>query len=131
MAISEKTLARLLGAVGDRGMITDPGDMVPYVTDHRDLFQGAAAAVLRPVSTEETAAVVTICAETGTSIVPQGGNTGLVGGSVPEPSGDAVVLNLGRMNKVRELDPLNNTMIVEVCGILSDLQTAAADADRL
>ncbi|MEE8283829.1 MAG: FAD-binding oxidoreductase, partial [Alphaproteobacteria bacterium] len=131
MAISEKILARLLGAVGDRGMITDPGDMVPYVTDHRDLFQGAAAAVLRPVSTEETAAVVTICAETGTSIVPQGGNTGLVGGSVPEPSGDAVVLNLGRMNKVRELDPLNNTMTVEAGCILADLQTAAADADRL
>ncbi|MEE8084566.1 MAG: FAD-binding oxidoreductase, partial [Alphaproteobacteria bacterium] len=131
MAISEKTLARLLGAAGDRGIITDPGDMVPYVTDHRDLFEGAAAAVLRPVSTEETAAVVTICAETGTSIVPQGGNTGLVGGSVPEPSGDAVVLNLGRMNKVRELDPLNNTMTVEAGCILADLQTAAADADRL
>ncbi|MCZ6848059.1 MAG: FAD-binding oxidoreductase [Alphaproteobacteria bacterium] len=131
MAISEDTLARLLGAVGDRGMITDPGDMVPYVTDHRDLFEGAAAAVLRPVSTEETAAVVTICAETGTSIVPQGGNTGLVGGSVPDASGDAVVLNLGRMNKVRELDPLNNTMTVEAGCILADLQTAAADADRL
>ncbi|MCZ6447466.1 MAG: FAD-binding oxidoreductase [Alphaproteobacteria bacterium] len=131
MAISEETLARLLGAVGDRGMITDPGDMVPYVTDHRDLFEGAAAAVLRPVSTEETAAVVTICAETGTSIVPQGGNTGLVGGSVPDASGDAVVLNLGRMNKVRELDPLNNTMTVEAGCILADLQTAAADADRL
>ncbi|MCZ6814498.1 MAG: FAD-binding oxidoreductase, partial [Alphaproteobacteria bacterium] len=120
MAISEKTLARLLGAVGDRGMITDSGDMVPYVTDHRDLFEGAAAAVLRPVSTEETAAVVTICAETGTSIVPQGGNTGLVGGSVPDASGDAVVLNLGRMNKVRELDPLNNTMTVEAGCILAD-----------
>ncbi len=131
MAISEKILARLLGAVGDRGMITDPGDMVPYVTDHRDLFQGAAAAVLRPVSTEETAAVVTICAETGTSIVPQGGNTGLVGGSVPDATGDAVVLSLGRMNKVRELDPLNNTMTVEAGCILADLQTAAADADRL
>jgi len=131
MAINEETLARLLGAVGDRGMITDPGDMVPYVTDHRDHFQGHAAAVLRPVSTEETAAVVTICAETGTSIVPQGGNTGLVGGSVPEPSGDAIVLNLGRMNKVRELDPLNNTMTVEAGCILADLQTAAADADRL
>ncbi len=131
MAISEETLARLLGAVGDRGMITDPGDMVPYVTDHRDHFQGHAAAVLRPVSTEETAAVVTICAETGTSIVPQGGNTGLVGGSVPDASGDAVVLNLGRMNKVRELDPLNNTMTVEAGCILADLQTAAADADRL
>jgi len=131
MAISEQTLARLRGAVGDRGMITDPGDMVPYVTDHRDLFQGAAAAVLRPASTAETAAVVTICAETGTAIVPQGGNTGLVGGSVPDASGDSVVLSLGRMNKVREIDPLNNTMTVEAGCILANLQTAADDADRL
>ena len=128
MAIREQTLARLRGAVGDRGMITDPGDMVPYVTDHRDLFQGAAAAVLRPASTAETAAVVTICAETGTAIVPQGGNTGLVGGSVPDASGDSVVLSLGRMNKVREIDPLNNTMTVEAGCILANLQTAAADA---
>ncbi len=131
MAISESLRVRLLDVVGERGMITDPGDMTPYVLDHRELFTGAAAAVLRPASTEETAAVVAICAETGTPIVPQGGNTGLVGGSVPDDTGNAVVLSLSRMNKVRELDPLNNTMTVEAGCILADLQTTAEDADRL
>jgi FAD/FMN-containing dehydrogenase len=131
MAINEETLSRLHDVVGDRGMITDPGDMVPYVTDHRDLFAGAAAAILRPQSTQETAAVVAICAETGTAIVPQGGNTGLVGGSVPDENGEGIVLSLGRMNKVRNIDPLNNTMTVEAGCILAELQTAAADADRL
>jgi len=131
MAINEVTLARLHGAVGDRGMIVDPGEMTSYVTDHRQLFTGTAAAILRPATTEETAAVMTICAETGTSVVPQGGNTGLVGGSVPDATGDSVVLNLGRMNKVREIDSLNNTMTVEAGCILAELQSAATDADRL
>ncbi len=131
MTISQETLARLRDAVGERGIITDADDMVPYITDHRDLFHGAAGAVLRPATTEETAAVIAICAETGTAVVPQGGNTGLVGGSVPDASGDAIVLNLGRINKVREIDPLNNTMTVEAGCVLADLQAAAEEADRL
>ena len=131
MTMHDDTLVRLGKAVGKRGMITDPGDMVPYLKDHRDLYQGNAAAVLRPASTEQTAAVVSICAETGTPIVPQGGNTGLVGGSVPDAEGNAIVLSLGRMNKIRELDPLNNTMTAEAGCILAELQSAAADADRL
>ncbi|MDX1485655.1 MAG: FAD-binding oxidoreductase [Alphaproteobacteria bacterium] len=131
MALNQDILSRLRQAVGERGIITDPGDMLPYLTDHRDLYEGAAGAVLRPASTEETAAVVSICAESRTPIVPQGGNTGLVGGSVPDQSGSSIVLNLGRMNKVREIDPVNNTMTVEAGCILADLQHAAADVDRL
>ncbi len=131
MTIDSDILARLGKAVGARGMITDAADMAPYVLDQRGLFEGNAAAVLRPASTEETAALVSICAETGTPIVPQGGNTGLVGGSVPYGEGNAIVLNLGRMNKIRELDPLNNTMTAEAGCILAELQTIAADARRL
>jgi D-lactate dehydrogenase (cytochrome) len=131
MAINQEILARFHNVVGERGIITDTQDMVPYVTDHRELFQGAAGAVLRPGSTEETAALLAICAENSIAVVPQGGNTGLVGGSVPDATGDAVVLNLGRMNKIRALDALNNTMTVEAGCILADLQTAAEDADRL
>ncbi len=131
MTIDGDILARLGKAVGARGMITAPADMAPYLMDHRELYQGNAAAVLRPASTGETAQVVSICAETGTPIVPQGGNTGLVGGSVPDAEGNAIVLSLARMNKIRELDPLNNTMTAEAGCILADLQTAAADADRL
>ncbi|MCZ6636969.1 MAG: FAD-binding oxidoreductase [Alphaproteobacteria bacterium] len=131
MTIDSDILARLGKAVGARGMITDAADMAPYVLDQRGLFEGNAAAVLRPASTEETAALVSICAETGTPIVPQGGNTGLVGGSVPDGEGNAIVLNLGRMNKIRELDPLNNTMTAEAGCILAELQTIAADARRL
>ncbi|MDH3239766.1 MAG: FAD-binding oxidoreductase [Alphaproteobacteria bacterium] len=131
MAINEDILARFRNVVGERGIITNAEDMVPYVTDHRELFQGAAGAVLRPASTEEAAALVAICAEAGIAVVPQGGNTGLVGGSVPDGTGKAVVLNLGRMNKVRALDALNNTMTVEAGCILADLQSAAEEADRL
>src|SRR5262249_51443336 len=79
----------------------------------------------------EVAAVVRICAETGTAIVPQGGNTGMCGGATPSAGGGEIVLALGRMNRIREIDPLNNTMTVEAGCILADLQQAAADADRI
>jgi FAD/FMN-containing dehydrogenase len=118
-------------ALGDRGVLTEPGDMAPFVEDHREMYEGAAAAVLRPANTEEVSAAVTICAKHKIPIVPQGGNTGLVGGSVPDQSGDAVVISLGRMNTIRKMDPLNNTMTVEAGCVLADLQSAASDADRL
>jgi FAD/FMN-containing dehydrogenase len=87
--------------------------------------------VVKPASTLEVAEVVRICAAARAPIVPQGGNTGLVGGGIPDEDGRAVVLNLARMNRVRELDPVNDTMTVEAGCVLQNLQAAAIEADRL
>jgi len=97
----------------------------------RRLWHGATRLVVRPGSTQEVAAVVRTCAEAGLPIVPQGGNTGLVGGAVPPIDGRNIVLALGRMNRIREIDPVNFTMTAEAGCILAQLQQAAAETDRL
>ena len=122
---------RLAAIVGARGMLTDAADMAPYLADWRALYQGRAVAVVRPASTAEVAAVVQLCADTHTPIVPQGGNTGMCGAATPDASGNAVVVALGRMNKIIEVNALNNTMTVQAGCILANIQQAAADADRL
>jgi FAD/FMN-containing dehydrogenase len=124
-------LAAIHAAVGDKGWLDAPSDMAPYLQDHRDLYTGQCQAVVRPASREEVAAVVRLCAEAKLPIVPQGGNTGLVGGSIPSGDGRGIVLSLGRMNKIRAIDPVNNTMTVEAGCVLANLQQAAAEADRL
>ena len=123
--------ARLAAIVGERGMITDDSAMAPYLSDWRELYQGGAVAVVRPGNTEEVAAVVKLCAETRTPIVPQGGNTGMCGAATPDKSGAAVVVALGRMNRIIDVNPLNNTMTLEAGVILANVQQAAADVDRL
>ena len=123
--------ARLDAILGQRGLVTDPGEMAPYLTDWRGLYHGRAAAVARPVSTEEVAAIVRLCVETRTPIVPQGGNTGMCGAATPDATGSAIVMALGRMNRIIELDALNNTATVEAGCILANIQQAAAAADRL
>ncbi|MGH7048239.1 MAG: FAD-binding oxidoreductase [Stellaceae bacterium] len=124
-------LQRIKDAVGPAGWIGDPQDQEPYLTEARRLYRGATRLVVRPGSTAEVAAVVKICAEAGLAIVPQGGNTGLVGGGVPPAERDNIVLALGRMNRVRAIDPNNFTMTVEAGCILANLQQRAAEADRL
>ena len=123
--------ARLAAIVGERGMITDDSAMAPYLSDWRELYQGGAVAVVRPGNTEEVAAVVKLCAETRTPIVPQGGNTGMCGAATPDKSGAAVVVALGRMNRIIDVNPLNNTMTLEAGVILANVQQAAAEVDRL
>lgn len=123
-------LERMRAVVGDRGIITDAADLEPYVVDWRGLFRGVTPAVVRPSSTAEVAAVVKICAETRTPIVPQGGNTGMCGAATPSPAGDQIILSLGRMNRIRELDTLNNTITAEAGCILANIQQAALEADR-
>jgi FAD/FMN-containing dehydrogenase len=118
-------------AVGAKGFIADAGAMAPYLEEERRLYHGAARMVVRPASTAEVAAVVRICADAGIPIVPQGGNTGLAGGGVPDEDGTAVVLSLGRMNRVRAIDPIDFTITVEAGCILAEVQRAAAAADRL
>jgi hypothetical protein len=122
---------RLADIVGERGIITAAADMAPYLADWRDLYKGSALAVVRPASTAEVAAVVRLCAETRTPVVPQGGNTGMCGAATPDTSGTAVVVALGRMNRIIDVNPLNNTMTVEAGCILANIQQAAADVDRL
>lgn len=121
---------RMAAVVGPKGVLTGPTDMAPYLVEQRGLYQGQAAAVLRPASTQDVSALLKIAHETGTAIVPQGGNTGLVGGQIPfDPS--AIIVCFSRMNRVRGLDVLNNTLTVEAGLTLAQAQQAAADADRL
>ena len=127
-------LARLRAAVGAAHVLTheDPGaDLSAWEQDWRKRAHGRALAVVRPGSTAEVAAVVRACAEAGVCLVPQGGNTGLVVGSVPDDSGTQVVLSLTRMNRVRALDPANLTITVEAGCVLQAVQDSAAQAGFL
>ncbi len=117
--------------VGDKHVLTDAPNMAAYATDWRKRYLGTPLAVVRPGTTAEVAAIVKACAETRTAIVPQGGNTGLCGGATPDASGRQVIVSLGRMNRIRAIDPLNNTMTVEAGCVLASLQQAADEADRL
>src|SRR5918996_1097360 len=126
------TLQRhLADIVGAAHVLTAPEDTKPYFTDWRKQYCAPAECVVRPATTGEVARVVALCAREGVAIVPQGGNTGLVGGSVPTGARREVVLALGRMSRIRELDALNDTVTVEAGCILAAVQQAAADAGRL
>jgi D-lactate dehydrogenase (cytochrome) len=116
--------------VGETHVITDAA-AVPFATDWRKRYFGRPLAVVQPASTAEVAAVVRLCAETRTTIVPQGGNTGLCGGATPDPSGRQVVVSLARMNRIRALDAINNTVTAEAGCVLANLQRAADEAGRL
>jgi D-lactate dehydrogenase (cytochrome) len=124
-------LARLTAIVGPAHVLIAPDETQPYATDWRKRYVGKPVAVVRPARTAEVAAVVQLCAETRTAIVPQGGNTGLCGGATPDASGRQLVVNLSRMQRVRSLDPVNNTITVEAGCVLANLQRAAEEADRL
>jgi FAD/FMN-containing dehydrogenase len=124
-------LARIKEIVGPRGWIADASGMAPYLAEERGMYHGAARLVVRPGSTDEVAEVVRACALARIPIVPQGGNTGLVGGAVPWEDGQAIVLSLARMNRVRAVDPLDHTITVEAGCILADVQKAAEAVDRL
>jgi FAD/FMN-containing dehydrogenase len=121
-------LSALREAVGVRGWVDDPGAIAAHLSEERGRFHGTCAAVVRPGSTEEVAAIVRLCAEAGLPVVAQGGNTGLVGGGVPD---GGVVVSLARMNRIRAIDPLNRTITAEAGVILSELQEAANEAGAL
>jgi FAD/FMN-containing dehydrogenase len=117
-------------AIGSSHVMTE-GDLTSYEQDWRKRTRGKALAVVRPGSTQEVAAVVKACAQAGVSIVPQGGNTGLVVGSIPDESGTQVLLSLQRMNAVRAVDGDNLTITVEAGCVLQNLQQAAEKAGFL
>jgi FAD/FMN-containing dehydrogenase len=128
--MTDALIDKLRSAVGDPNVLCE-GDLGAWEQDWRKRARGKARAVVRPGSAQEVAAVVRTCAEAGAPIVPQGGNTGLVGGSTPDESGKEVVLSLTRMNKVREIDTDNLTMTVDAGCVLQVLQQAAEDAGLL
>jgi len=121
----------LKAIVGAHAVFTEPLDRAPYENDWRDQYHGRAAAVVKPGSTEEVSRVVKLLAGRRIAIVPQGGNTSMCGGSVPDASGTQVVVNLSRMNRVRSVDAANNTMTVEAGCVLATLQETADKHDRL
>jgi FAD/FMN-containing dehydrogenase len=123
--MSNALVNALRTAVGAAHVMVD-GDLSAYELDWRRRYRGKALAVVRPANTTEVAAVVKLCARHGAGLVPQGGNTGLVGGSVPDGSGSQVLLSLQRMNKVRSIDDANLTMTVDAGCILQAAQQAAA-----
>jgi D-lactate dehydrogenase (cytochrome) len=128
-APSPEVLARFRAIVGDKYVITDPQAQQSYLVEMRDLYHGKTAAVLRPGSTAEVAAILKLANETKTAVVPQGGNTGLVGGQLPY-NGEAV-LSLTRLDKIREVDAISNTITCEAGVTLGRAREAAAKADRL
>ncbi|CAL61380.1 putative D-lactate dehydrogenase [Herminiimonas arsenicoxydans] len=118
-------------AIGAQYVLTAADETAAYLTDWRRRFTGSAFAVVKPACTEEVAAIVRLCHQFHVPIVPQGGNTGLVLGSIPDASNTAIVLSLTRLNRIRAIDSVNNTMTVESGCILQNVQQAAADAGRL
>jgi FAD/FMN-containing dehydrogenase len=124
-------VARLADIVGAAHVLTDPADKAGYEAEWRRTYPGRAFAVVRPATTAEVARVVRACAEHGAAIVPQGGNTGLVGGSTPDDSGAEVVLSLTRMTGLRRVDPLDNAMTLEAGCTVEAAQAAAAEVGRL
>jgi len=114
--------------VGERGVVTDANDLENYNVDWRHVFKGQARCAVLPRSAAEVAQVVRLCASKAVAIVPYGGNTGLSGGATPDQSGDQVVLSLARMNAIRDIDPLGETMEVEAGCILQTAQEAATQA---
>ncbi len=128
-AIDPSLLARFAAIVGDKYAITDPQMQAPYVVEMRDMFEGRTPMVLRPDSVAQVAQILKLASETGTPIVPQGGNTGLVGGQMPLHN--EIVLSLNRLDRVREVDPTSNTITCEAGVTLQRAREAAAAVDRL
>ncbi len=123
-------ITELRTLLGPTQVLTE-GDLSAWELDWRKRWRGKALAVVRPGSTDEVAQVLQACARHGVSVVPQGGNTGLVGGGVPDDSGSQVLLSLSRLNRVRAIDPANLTLTVEAGMVLQAVQQAAADAGLL
>ena len=128
---NESFLANLQSIVGPSGVVTDDETLDRYTREWRGKYLSGAIAAVRPTTTEQVSAVIKACAESGISITPQGGNTGLVGGSVPIEPTREIVLSLDRMNAIEDVDTQGNTMIVQAGCILADAQQAAAKVDRV
>src|SRR5687767_14066262 len=117
--------------LGQSGLVlSDPIDVEPFLTDHRKLFQGRALAVVAPRTVEQVSRLLAFCNEQRIGVVPHGGNTSYCGGATPDESGRQIVLSLRRMDRIRHVDALNYSLIVEAGCILAHVQRAADEVDR-
>ncbi|HVZ14058.1 MAG TPA: FAD-binding oxidoreductase [Bauldia sp.] len=130
-APSPNLLDQFAAIVGSAYAVRDPDAIAPYLIEPREKFGGATSLVLRPGSVAEISAILALATRTRTPIVPQGGNTGVVGGQMPSPAGNEIVVSLSRLNRVRTVDPANNTMIVDAGVTLAAARETAKAADRL
>ena len=126
MQTDPATIARLKSAVGPKGFSEDPNEIAPHLVEWRGKYQGHTPLLLKPATTAEVSAILAICDETRTPLVPQGGNTGLVGGQIP--LGGEILLSLSRMNRIRTLDPGDMSATADAGVVLANLQKAAEEA---
>jgi FAD/FMN-containing dehydrogenase len=126
-----KTLGELKAAVGRGSWFDSPQDVAPYLSDFRNLYHGATPLVLSPRSVDEVAHILSICSREEVAVVPHGGNTSYCGGATPDEAGSQIVLSLRGLNRLRQIDAVNYSMIIEAGCTLAEAQKAARDADRL
>ena len=125
------TLGELKDVVGAEAWLESPDDVAPFLSDFRRLYHGSAALVLLPRNVDEVARILRICNRDEVAVVPHGGNTSYCGGATPDETGAQIVLSLRRLNRVRQVDAADYSMIVEAGCTLAEAQAAASDADRL
>ena len=131
MSLSNQLVQTLISITGSRHAYTDPQDQISFLEEPRNKFFGKTPLVLQPGCTGEVAAILRLANENNIGVVPQGGNTGLTGGQVPDNTNTQIILNLSRMNKIREIVPQNNSVTVEAGVVLETLQATAEGVDRL
>jgi FAD/FMN-containing dehydrogenase len=129
--MTPELISRFVAITGEKNAICNANEMAGYLKEPRDLWHGKSPLILRPTSTEEVSQILKLASETNTAVVPQSGNTGLVGGQIPFEGGEEILLSLERMTKILNVDAANNTMMVEAGVILKSVQDAADDADRM
>ena len=126
------TIRQALGEIlGLDGVLTEGPDLEPYLVDHRKLYHGHALAVVLPRTVEHVSRILKFCNDHGIGVIPHGGNTGYCGGATPDESGEQIVICMRRMNRIRSVDPLNYSLVVEAGCILADVQRAADEVERL
>ena len=126
----DELISELKRIVGPRGFLTDPASMEAQLTEWRGTWSGSTPILLRPNSTQQVSSIVAACAAARVPIVPQGGNTGLCGGAIPDAAGEQILLCLGRMNRLLDVDPEDFSMTVQAGMLLADVQAAALEANR-
>ncbi len=130
-ATSPDLLQRFSAIVGDANILTESADIAPRLVENRGLYKGASPMVLKPATTEEVSQILALATVTRTPIVPQTGNTGLVGGQTPSSSGQELIVSLERMNRIRDVDAVANVIVADGGAILADVQKAAEEVERL
>ena len=129
--LSPELIARFATITGPAHALVEDRDIAPYLVESRGLYHGTSPLVLRPGSVPEVSAILALATETRTAIVPQGGNTGHVGGAAPREGAADVVLSLSRLNRIRDVDPLGNVIVADGGAVLAEIQKAAEKVDRL